>query len=186
MNHLVEHFLQQDKQSNKLYVKYKVDKDLKALEKLNEKFGKYLFEINFCSYINKSMVLYSQRYRKRQCIQQNQEILNLNIIDQDFKEEKINLIKDNTTDFIECISQPTRRKVDFRNIIEDKRLLKAINVLPERQMEILYRLIVLEQSEKEVMRALCISQQAINKSKNKALCRLKQEMEVTQWTDFIM
>ena len=92
-----------------------------------------------------------------------------------FEEESINTISDAEIDYIEEIFKPDST-IRFQDIIEDYNLLKAIEALPDRQKEILYKLIVLEKTEKELTNELGVSKQAINKSKNKALEKLRTEL----------
>lgn len=135
-----------------------------------------MFKLKFLSYVNKSMIFYSRKYQKNKFRNDNREILNLNVKNEGFEEERINMIPDKHIDFIEEILK-TEKSIDFKKIIENYELLEALEKLTGRQKEIIYKLIVLNKSEKELMKELRITRQSINKSKNLALNKLKNELK---------
>lgn len=176
MNYLIKNFLNKDKENQSLYVKFKLYNDEDALYELEKKLKLYLFQVKFCSYIGKSMNFYSKHYKEKKLKRDYKEILNLNIRDEDFGEERINLISDEKVDFIEDISQP-EKEVDFKKIIDNYKLLEALEKLPKRQKEVIYKLIVLKKKEKELTKELGISRQAVSKSRRQALNKLRDELK---------
>lgn len=177
MHKLVKKFILEDSKNEKLFIRYKYKNDKKALDELEEKFESYYTGIKIISYIKKSITFCASTYWKEQFEQQSKENLTLNSINNNFEEENINLIKGKEVKFVEEVSKPSIDIIDFESFIENKRLLDALKKLPERQKEVIYKLVVLEQSENEVVKELHVSQQSINKSKNKALIKLKMEFK---------
>lgn len=175
MNSIIENFLREDTENNYLYLRFKLYDDNAALKELEQRFENYIFKLKFLSYIKKSMAFYSNKYRQKKYKQHNNELAILNVKQDGFEEESINTISDTEIDYIEEIFKPDST-IRFQDIIEDYNLLKAIEALPDRQKEILYKLIVLQKTERELTNELGVSKQAINKSKNKALERLRKEL----------
>ncbi|MCY6372794.1 hypothetical protein [Clostridium ganghwense] len=175
MNSLIKNFLNRDEENQSLYIRFKFYNDENALYELEKKLKLYMFQLKFCSYIGKSMNFYSKHYQEKKLKKDYKEMLNLNIKDKDFGEERINMISDKKVDFIEEVSQP-EKEVDFKKVIENYKLLNALEKLPARQKEIIYKLIVLQKKEKQLIKELGISRQAINKSKRSALNKLRNEL----------
>ncbi|MGH4123484.1 MAG: sigma-70 family RNA polymerase sigma factor [Clostridium sp.] len=175
MNFLIENFINKDKENEALFIKFRLCNDEKALEELNMKFKVYMFQLRFLSYINKSMIFYSIKYKEKKVKNENREILNLNVKSEGFEEERISRISDEELDFIEEISKPGE-EVDFKKTIENPSLLNALEKLPDRQKEIIYKMMVLNKSQNELIKELGVSRQSINKSKNLALNKLKNEL----------
>lgn len=175
MNSLMQNFLNQNEENQSLYIQFKFYNDKSALYKLEKNFEVYIFKLKFCSYISKSINFYSKNYKQKNLKTDHNEILSLNVKDENFHEEIINMICDKNIDFIEEISKP-EREVDFKKIISDWNLLKAIEKLSQRQKEILYKSIILQKKEKELVKELGISRQAVSKCKHLALSKLRNEL----------
>lgn len=175
MNSLTQNFLNQNKENQNLYIKFKVYNDESALHELKKNFEVYMFKLKFCSYISKSIDFYSKSYKQKNLKTDHNEILSLNIKDENFHEEIINMICDKNIDFIDKISKP-EKEVDFKKIISDWKLVEAIEKLSQRQKEILYKSIILQKKETELGKELGISRQAVNKCKRLALNKLKNEL----------
>ncbi|MBZ9634058.1 sigma-70 family RNA polymerase sigma factor [Clostridium sp. FP1] len=175
MNFIIENFINKDKENEALFIKFKLYNDEKALEELDMKFKVYMFQLRFLSYVNKSMIFYSIKYKEKKVKNDNREILNLNVKSEGSEEERISRISAEELDFTEEISRPGE-EVDFKKTIESPGLLNALEKLPDRQKEIIYKLMVLNKSQNELINELGISRQSINKSKNLALNKLKNEL----------
>lgn len=93
----------------------------------------------------------------------------MNVIDDDFKEERVNSIRDDSIDFLEEIS----RGIDFKNISANKELIKAIETLTSKQQLILHMICVEGKEEKQIARELNVSKQAVNKVKNAGIEKIK-------------
>ncbi|HEY8361821.1 MAG TPA: sigma factor-like helix-turn-helix DNA-binding protein [Tissierellaceae bacterium] len=175
MNSLLEKFLE-DEKNKELYIKGVILKNRDALEILQKKFNDYLFRVYFCSYIKKSISFAAAELKQKEKQIEAKEGLYLNVVDPDFKEEKINIVPDTPTDFIEEIYK-NRENVDYCDIVTSKRILQAIGKLTDRQKEILYECVIRNQNEKIVAKKLGISKQAVNKIKKAALNKLRKELE---------
>ncbi|MCM1991998.1 sigma factor-like helix-turn-helix DNA-binding protein [Oceanirhabdus seepicola] len=113
--------------------------------------------IKIISYI-KQMITYGViDYYNKKAKLETKEMLSLNTKADDFEQEKIDLIEGNDGEFINKIIIPSSDKVDFNCLCIDEMILKAIDRLSDRQKEIIYRAVVLNQSEKELARELNIS-----------------------------
>lgn len=75
------------------------------------------------------------------------------------------------------ITEPSKI-IDFDNIINNKKILDAINKLTDKQKEILYKCIILDLDEKTVARDLKISIQSVNKTKNTAIKNIRKTIGV--------
>lgn len=78
------------------------------------------------------------------------------------------MIDDTSINYIEEIEKP-KEEVNFNNIIGDKKIINALDKLTDKQREIIYCSIILENTEKGLSQKLDMSQQAVNKLKNKGL-----------------
>ncbi|WP_445477959.1 sigma-70 family RNA polymerase sigma factor [Lysinibacillus irui] len=144
-------------QNKKLYEEYKVHLDKRVLGILENEFEKFYSKIIIVSYFSKALHFAAQKYdqgiRRYKC----------------FKEE---LLERN--DDVICIdSYNVHEPENIVNHIEDQNISESINNLTERQKRILYLHFVKEMTEAEIASAINMSQQAVNKAKNKALDEIR-------------
>jgi len=169
-------FILSNDENKELFIRYKNYGDRKAMEQLRCRFDKHLMGIKLISYIKQMMTYSVIDYQNKKTNIETKEILNLNTKDDNFHQEKIDLIEGDDGEHIDKIIVHSSDKVDFNSLCIDEKILKVIERLSDKQKEILYRTVVLNKSEKELERELNISQQAINKTKNKALEKIRYEL----------
>lgn len=144
-------------QNKKLYEEYKVSFDKRKLDVLENEFEKFYSKIVLVSYFSKALHFAAQKY--------DQGIRRYKY----FKEE---LLERN--DDVICIdSYNVHEPEDIVNHIEDQNISESINDLTDRQKRILYLHFVKEMTEAEIASVLNISQQAVNKAKNKAIDEIR-------------
>ncbi len=171
MNNLTQKFLSLNE--NSILLKNALDsKDNEANLKINEKFNDYLFKIYFCSYINKCIKFTAKNIK---CKNQRQQLI-LNCNNENNGVDYVNNIPDNSIDYIEKITAP-KSQVDFNNICTDIELLSAINNLTNKQKKIIYHCCVLQKSEVLLAEEMHVTRQAISKSKNIALKKIRISLE---------
>lgn len=175
MDHLARSFLEEDAENRDLYINGILLKDRTSLESLNKKFNDYLFRINLCSYIKKSITFAAMDLKKKESKLRENEGLYLNVLEEDFDEEKINTIPDVSINFEEEI-YTDKEYVDFCEIFIDREMLRAIDILTERQKQVIYECIINDKKEHLVAQELGISKKSVNKIKHTALNKLRKEI----------
>ena len=81
MDSLARKFLEEDATNKDLYVQGIIFKSDSFLEVLNRRFNDYLFRINFCSYIKKTIFFAAMDLKKRDQLIREKEGLYLNVLD---------------------------------------------------------------------------------------------------------
>ncbi|AOT72538.1 hypothetical protein [Geosporobacter ferrireducens] len=66
MDHLARSFLEEDTENRDLYINGILLKNQTSIESLNKKFNDYLFRINLCSYIKKSIAFAAIDLKKKE------------------------------------------------------------------------------------------------------------------------
>lgn len=144
-------------QNKKLYEDYYVSFDKKKLGVLENEFEKFYSKIVLVSYFSKALHFAAQKYdqgiRRYKCFEE--ELL-------ERKEEVIYIDSYN-------VHEPD----NIANHIENQDISESINDLTDRQKQILYLHFVKEMTEAEIASAMNISQQAVNKAKNKAIDEIR-------------
>lgn len=161
---LVEFFEMEDNKS--LYNNYlkNPSKDKKII--LDDRFKKHVYLTRCVAYLIKSIHFYSQKYDY--AVRNNSKKYPL-ILDSPV-DEAYTLIEKLST----SIQENTEYSSRLEEYISDPDLFNRLELLTERQKEILYLKYIKELKDNEIAKLLNISQQAINKSKNKALTQLKK------------
>ncbi|MBS4024971.1 MAG: sigma-70 family RNA polymerase sigma factor [Clostridia bacterium] len=138
---------------------------------LKQKFDDFLFGVKFLSYVKITIIAKAKNLRFKYSITVSNESLSLNNISNDeFNEEIITSIIDTTSlDFEEQIYQE-----EFWQLLSNKNFYLYINNLPQKQKSILHNYIISGLTEKEISKKLNISQQAVNKVKNKIFSNLRK------------
>jgi len=177
MEDILIQFILSSEENKELFLRYKKYHDRKAMEELRINFDKHYIGIKLISYI-KQMITYGViDYQNKKTTLERKEILSLNTKADNFQQDKIEFIEGDDGEFIDKIIIPSSEKVDFNSLCVDEMILKAIEKLSDKQKEIIYRIIILNESETELAKELNISRQSINKTKNKALERIKTELK---------
>lgn len=136
-----------------------------------------LFKIFFCSYITKTISFTSKEIQKKRNLLKQKEELLLNVVSVDFKEENVNLIMHTSNNSLNEVDMYIQSE-DFKDIVENKKILIAINSLTKRQKEIIHKIIIENKKEIDIARELNISKQSVNKVKNTALNNIRKQLEV--------
>ncbi|WP_156099375.1 helix-turn-helix transcriptional regulator [Caloranaerobacter azorensis] len=173
MHRLLREFLREDDENENLYYLGIVLNNNEYRKKLEDEFNDYLFRTHLVSYIKKSIKYTSYKIKTKIKLLNKREKKILNVVDEEFQEERIYTIRDDSIDYIDIITKPSET-VDFSNIIKDQKILKAIDMLTDRQKEILYKCIILGLDDKTVAKSLNISVQSVNKTKNAAIRNIRK------------
>jgi len=174
MENLAKKFINESEENKQLYIKGIIEQDKNAYSVLSKKFKSYLFKIHATSYIHTSIVLNSREIKRKHTKISKREELTLNVVGQNFTEERIDTIPEQPMDIIELITKP--KNLDFREVFSDKNLANAMNTLTDKQKEIMYLKFIEELDEKQIANKLNISLQAVNKTKLAALNNIKKQL----------
>jgi DNA-directed RNA polymerase specialized sigma subunit len=174
MHYLAKKFIRENVENKSLYVRGILDQDENARSVLKKKFNEYLYKIHFISYVDKCITLKSKEIKRKKNKLSNRELLSLNTYDEDFKEERLNSIPDKPIDFIEKVSIP--KNLDFTFVFSDKQLAIAMNNLTKRQKQIMFLKYIKEYDELEIATLLRVTPQAVNKVKNSAFKKIKNQL----------
>lgn len=175
MSQLVANFLKQHLHTHETD---SVDKVLTQMNqaKLIKDFDAYVYKVYFYGYVKKTIRYSSLKHQQRVKEQQEREALSLNIIDEGFHEERINTLPDTTSDLTEHLNQFTSYQTAFDEISPDPVLSKALKSLTDRQKEILYRCVVLGESDTRLAAEKGVTKQGINKLKHTALNKVRSQI----------
>lgn len=173
MENLLSKFLSKSKKNRDLYIKGVLGNDLTARNLFRQSFEDFIFELYFLSYVKKSITYKSLEFKKRKNSLSDNEMLTLNATIVNSDEERINTIPDKPVDFTDLITMDSR---DFNEVVSDEHLIKILNKLTIRQQQVIKMLFVDDKDEVQAAQELGISQQSINKVKNKALEKIKKEI----------
>ena len=170
MNKILIKFLNENKDNDYIYQRI-IDTDEKYYRDiLLNRFYDYIFKIYFVSYIEKSIRFSSYEIKNKKKKILNNEVYNLNEIDENFNEERINILIDESVDFLENIS----KEPNFKNISSNEDLIKALDSITDRQKLVIYMYFVEDKEEKQIAKELNVTKQSVNKVKIAALNRLKE------------
>jgi len=144
-------------QNKKLYEEYKVSFDKKKLDVLENEFEKFYSKIVLVSYFSKALHFAAQKY------------------DQGIRKYKRfeDKLFERYEDVFYIDDYKEHEPDDIANYVEDKDISESIANLKERQKQILYLHFVREMTEAEIASVMNISQQAVNKAKNKAIDEIR-------------
>ena len=160
LNLVLHNFLAIEK-NEILFEEYKVNRDKKIMELLEKEFKIFYTKIVLVSYFSKSLYFAAQKY--------DQKIRRY----QSFKEK---LLEQNEDSFFYVENINDADSDNIANYITDKNIFKAIDKLTDRQKQILYLLHIKEMTEIEAASIMKISQQAVNKGKNKAIKEIQNSL----------
>lgn len=168
MNSLLNRFLNSNENNKFIYKKALSTNDEYYKKILLDRFYNYVFKINFISYIEKSIRFKSYEIKNKKVM--NKELCILNETDENFKEEKINNLRDEPIDFLEDIS----REQNLKNISTNQTLINALEKLTDRQRLVIFMYFIQNKEEKQIAKDLNVTKQSINKVKLAGLKRLKK------------
>ncbi|WP_026478268.1 sigma factor-like helix-turn-helix DNA-binding protein [Alkaliphilus transvaalensis] len=182
MKTLIEGFIKEQNQRELL--RNNTTDNLEKETNLEEDFQDYIFKVFFYGYIKKSINFSAMENRRKHNKIKNHEELSLNVVDENFNEEKINLIIGNETqkeDQLEILWQEEERFCLLEEISHNIEIVKAIGSLTKRQKEVIYHCIILGEGDTQVGKKLGITKQAVNKIKKAALEKLRKQLVERDW-----
>lgn len=174
-NRLLKSFLS-DKKASELYKRYLENPTIETKDILEKMFQIHVRKFQLLSYFSQTLFFESQRYDKK--IRRNNNLYQL-VLDKDtsFGESKIvdTIPDENTKDNFEIIASKNFTHLEL--VFEDKQLYEIASNLTQRQKDIIHAVFIGNQTEDEIANRLGITKQAVNKAKNQALKKIKQEYE---------
>jgi RNA polymerase sigma factor (sigma-70 family) len=134
------------------------------LSRLNSAFQQFYIEIQLTNYLTTTLSFYASNYGKHAAKKQNRELV---VLDQPINEEHDNSKKDM------LIAREDQQVYGWEEAIQDPGLFSAIQELPDKQKEYLELRFVHQLTHTEIADKLDISQQAVSKSIQSALKKLR-------------
>lgn len=173
-NRLLKSFLE-DEKINKLYNSYLENPTTHTKDTIEKLFKIHVRKLQLLSYFSRVLYFESQRYDKqiRRNNRFNQLTLDSNI--NDGENRFIDLIPDESID-----DDSEWIYSDFAHlevIFEDKQLYNIVSKLGQKKKYVLHSIFVDNLTEEEISKKLGISKQAVNKAKNQAFQKIRQEYQ---------
>ncbi|WP_445491493.1 sigma factor-like helix-turn-helix DNA-binding protein [Niallia sp. 03133] len=132
---------------------------------LDKRFKKHIYITRCVAYLIKAIYFYSQRFDKN--LRENSHRFPL-VLDKPMEDGN------SMTEMIPSPFRITEYYTQLEDYLSDPNLHKSLQLLTTRQKQILYLIYIKELRDYEVAAILNISQQAVTKSKNKAINKLKE------------
>ncbi|QST00689.1 sigma-70 family RNA polymerase sigma factor [Pontibacillus sp. ALD_SL1] len=166
-NRAVEAFLRKP-EHQELLKEYVDSPNQTRKDHLDKAFKVYYFGLRFTSYLNKSLYFQSVNYdkRMRRFAEHNTLTLDQSVGDEDGITFKDQLVSEGEILYMEA---PT----SLKDCIEDDLLLEAYFSLTDKQREVLDMAYLYELKDTEIAKRMDTSQQAVSKSRKKALKKLR-------------
>lgn len=171
MNKLVDKFLNEQLPNNKL------NSD-KSFNELEDEFNSYVFKVYLYGYVKKTIVFSAMQIKKKNNLIYKNEDLNLNVVDPNFNEERINFIADNQNGELDTVNEFNlkQHRYNYDEISHNEHIVNAINSLTDRQKEIIYRCVILGERDTLVAKKIGISKQGVNKTKLTSINKLRKKL----------
>jgi len=134
-----------------------------------------LLKAHFCSYVQKTITLTALQLKKAKAEKRSKENLSLNVVDPEFKEERVNLVAADAVDFLKEIELGEGAD-DLSELTENKKIIDAFLGLTKKQRTIFYHCILLGERDLDVAARLGITKQAVNKTKRGAIKKIREAM----------
>lgn len=174
-NRLVQSFLE-DEKARELYESYLENPTTQTKDSIEKLFNIHVRKLQLLSYFSRILYFESQRYDKK--IRRNNNLYQL-VLDKDMNDGEgriVDLIQGETIGENLELTAST----DFtylETIFEDKQLHNIVLNLNQKQKDLIHSLFVENRTEEEVAKKLGVTKQAVNKAKNQALKKIKQEYD---------
>ncbi len=134
-----------------------------------------LLKAHFCSYVQKTITLTALQLKKAKAEKRSKENLSLNVVDPEFKEERVNLVAADAVDFLKEIELGEGAD-NLSELTENKKIIDAFLGLTKKQRTIFYHCILLGERDLDVAVRLGITKQAVNKTKRGAIKKIREAM----------
>jgi len=146
-------------------------------KKIDERFAKFYIRIRAIAYFSKLIYFTARHFDRERRKYENRYVLTLDSSSSDgngSKADGSNSMKEMIVDESASVSLYERISHELDQYIQHPMLHKAIQSLNKRQQQILYFAYVINISDTEISKKLNVTQQAISKSKNNALAKVRR------------
>ncbi|MCM3388042.1 hypothetical protein M3649_07815 [Ureibacillus chungkukjangi] len=144
---------------------------------LDERFVQFYIRIRAIAYFSKIIYFTARHFDMERRKYEKRYVLTLDSSSNDgngSKNEGYNSFKEMIVDESATTGFQEKLSHELNQYIQHPRLFKAIQSLNERQQQILYLAYVINISDTEISKKLNVTQQAISKSKNNALAKVRR------------
>ncbi|WP_168193853.1 sigma-70 family RNA polymerase sigma factor [Lysinibacillus sp. SGAir0095] len=144
---------------------------------IDERFVQFYIRIRAIAYFSKIIYFTARHFDKERRKYEKRYVLTLDSSscdDYGSKNEGANTLKEMIVDESASIHFQERLSHELDQYIQHPILYRAIQSLNERQQQILYLAYVINISDTEISKKLNVTQQAISKSKNNALAKVRR------------
>ena len=164
----VEHF--------ELYKEYCLSPSEWLKKLIDERFIQFYIRIRAIAYFSKIIYFTARHFDKERRKYEKRYVLTLDSSNDGNwnKGEVANTLKEMIVDESASIGFQERLTHELEQHIQHPMLFKAIQSLNQRQQQILYLAYVLNISDTEISKKLNVTQQAVSKSKNNALAKVRR------------
>lgn len=177
-NPILQSFLTDNEHSN-LYMQYNTNTQDHTKELLNEKFTTYYAKTRAIAYFSKTIHFSARHFDKKERQWNKRHLLYLDRQDLDNHSNNNTLVsfKDQIIDDTATSLFDERLYDRLEDYVENPQLFQALLTLTKRQQQILYLTFVHNLTDTEIGKLFHVSQQAITKSKNSALKKVRRLMD---------
>ncbi|OHY73351.1 sigma-70 family RNA polymerase sigma factor [Priestia aryabhattai] len=141
------------------------------MDNLDEEFRRYYKKVKIVKYVSKLIHFYSIDYDKKNSLHKKRYITNLD-------GPSTSLQSDNSTAQIEIIASQTPIETenlnnDFKDVVEEEKIQQAINILPEKNKEILKYIYIHNLKNKEISKIMNMSEQLVSYTHKSSLKKIR-------------
>ena len=178
-NPILQSFLAENEHSD-LYMQYNTNTEEHTKQLINEKFTTYYTKTRAITYFSKTIYFSARHFDKKERQWNQRHLLYLDHQEMDSNSNrnsssvsmKEQLIDDTATSLFD-----ERLYERLEDYVENPQLFHALLTLTKRQLQILSLTFIHNMSDTEISKQLRVSQQAITKSKNSALKKVRRLMD---------
>lgn len=179
-NPILKSFLA-DSEHFSLYKQYNLTPQEHIKDQINEKFEHYYAKARAVSYFSKTIHFTAQHFDKKQRLYSHRNALYLDRSRHDESNSTTHFstsMKDQIEDESVASHFEERLYKELGDYIQNPQLYEAFFALNKRQQQILHLTFVHNMTDTEIGKRLCVTQQAITKSKNNALKKVRRLISV--------
>lgn len=162
-------FLNQEDNA-KVYDLYCQEPSNEKRELLNRRFVEFYYKIKLITYFSKVIGFEAKRYDKKDREYKERNQLVLDKKDENNEDSIMNLFESKADVYF-------LNNTKLEDYIEDPIVYKIVSKLTKRQKQILYLSYINNMKDIEIAKLLRVSQQAITKTKNQALNKVRREIK---------
>ncbi len=177
-NPILKSFLA-DREHFSLYKQYHLTPQEHIKDQINEKFEHYYAKARAVSYFSKTIHFTAQHYDKKQRLYHHRNAFYLDCSHHDESNAHYSTsIKEQIEDESAANHIEERMYKELLDYIQNPQLYEALLALNKRQQQILYLAFVHHMTDTDIGKHLHVTQQAITKSKNNALKKVRRLISV--------